>query len=456
MDASSPSEGVESNTNIEDISIPVNGLPVEQLEAKRSGAAKQRLRKRRRKRDKFLKIAAGTAAAALMICTPITFWLHKTQRFHFGTARVQEHHLVAEKDTHGNGSETKEKVSVKLASPSVSSSQKSVETKSKVAKVAKVPLSPEEIHKREALTRKILKISFIVSASTVTTLGLILAVLIMIQDKLVYKPSTDNKGSPNRFDMENYDDVCFYTRDGIQICGWFIRVSSEPLVYGSVPTIIYFHGRDKNASYRLKKVRPLVEKVGCNVLLVSYRGFGDSKGKPNEKGMCMDAESAMDYIQARTDVDLSKLWIYGESLGGAVAVHIADKYQDQLQGLILENTFTSLLDMIKRVHPVLTPVRVLSRNRWTSNLRMPNIKLPILFLSGLRDGFIPPPMMKKLYELAGKSPYKKIVEFPGGTHNRTWISDGFFEAIDSFVAHVVAGSTAPAASASGSQIPESS
>lgn len=259
----------------------------------------------------------------------------------------------------------------------------------------------------------------------------------IIQDSLVYKPTKVWRGNPAASGMPHYDDVNYTTRDGVHISGWFIRQPSE--TFSSSRTLIYFHGRDKNASFRLGKVIGFYDTCKCNILLISYRGFGLSTGKPNERGMSIDAESAYDYLASRGDVNVGPggdLWVYGESLGGAVAIYFSEVYQHCINALILENTFTSLLDMARLEFPMLGVLRYLSRNRWQSKKRIGDLGIPLLFLSGLKDGYIPPRMMKEMYGKAVKSPLKEFVEFENGTHNRTWTMAGFYEAVASFMDRV--------------------
>ncbi len=117
-------------------------------------------------------------------------------------------------------------------------------------------------------------------------------------------------------------------------------------------------------------------------------------------------------------------------------MHFTRVYQERINALILENTFTSLLDMIKLEFPILGIFRYLSRNRWQSKRRIRDIKTPILFLSGLRDAYIPPRMMKQMHEFANQSKLREFVEFEQGTHNRTWTMDGFYSAVASFMERV--------------------
>ncbi|CAN8070651.1 unnamed protein product [Agarophyton chilense] len=289
----------------------------------------------------------------------------------------------------------------------------------------------------DTLLHKLLKLALLAAIVSFIITAVTISVFWIIQDSLVYKPTKVWRGNPGSYGMPFFDDVSHCTMDGVEIIGWFIK--QPPESFRSARTLIYFHGTDKNASFRLRKVVGLYEKCKCNILLLSYRGYGPSTGKPNERGVRIDAESAYEYLKSRGDVDVGlggNLWIYGESLGGAVAVYFSHKYQDCINALVLENTFTSLLDMIKLEFPILGIFRYLSRNRWQSKKRIKNIAIPLLFLSGLKDGYIPPAMMRKMHALATKSTLKEFVEFENGTHNRTWTAEGFYDSVARFMDRV--------------------
>lgn len=304
------------------------------------------------------------------------------------------------------------------------------------------PVSTAALTILPARTDTAAKFALKVVLLTCLAVSLIIAVTVsifwIIQDSLVYKPTKVWRGNPKSSGMPYYDDVNYVTSDGVEIYGWFIKQAPEK--YTKCRTLIYFHGTDKNASFRLKKVLGFYETCECNILLLSYRGYGLSTGNPNESGLKIDAESALHYLVSRGDIDItpggSKLWVYGESLGGAVALHFTDKFQSRINALILENTFTSLLDMIKLEFPILGVFRYLSRNRWTSNRRISRIRVPILFLSGLRDTYIPPAMMRRMHTLASRARFREFIEFENGTHNRTWTMDGFYTSVQKFMHRV--------------------
>lgn len=336
-----------------------------------------------------------------------------------------------------------------VASPSASvialqSKARGLETADTVSQTGKSGISVLVPRRTDSSVRYALKCALLAGIFVAVATSVTIAVFWVIQDSLVYKPTSVWRGSPKSSDMPYFEDVSYCTMDNVEISGWFIK--RPPEEYKTARTLIYFHGTDKNASFRLKKAYGFYKTCRCNILLLSYRGYGVSTGRPNEKGFRIDAESALQYLESRGDIDVStkgKLWVFGESLGGAVAIHFTNIFQDRINALVLENTFTSLLDMIKLEFPILGVFRYLSRNRWQSKKRIGNLKLPILFLSGQRDAYIPPPMMRTMYDLATSADYKEFVEFEQGTHNRTWTLDGFYEAVAKFMDKVEAQKQGP-------------
>ena len=111
-----------------------------------------------------------------------------------------------------------------------------------------------------------------------------------------------------------------------------------------------FHGNAGNIGYRLPIGKILEDDLGCNVLMLQYRGYGLSTGTPNEKGLMIDAQTGLDYIRKRAELRNTRIVLYGQSLGGAVSIALAARNlkQGDIAGMILENTFTSIRKMIPR------------------------------------------------------------------------------------------------------------
>ncbi|XP_046583864.1 protein ABHD13-like [Haliotis rubra] len=232
-----------------------------------------------------------------------------------------------------------------------------------------------------------------------------------------------------------YENHFVKTRDGTQINVVLVKQS-----HLDVPTVVFFHGNAGNIGHRLMNVLGLYSACKCNIAMVEYRGYGKSDGSPSEHGMYDDAEAALDFVLNRSDINKRKIFIFGRSLGGAVAINLVSKasYSNLVAGLIVENTFTSLPDIAR----VLFRFKILDylplwcfKNQYPSKKRLNKSCLPILFLSGLGDQLIPPPMMTELFE-SSSSPLKRISRFPGGSHNETWMSPGYYEAWHNFLKEV--------------------
>lgn len=135
-------------------------------------------------------------------------------------------------------------------------------------------------------------------------------------------------------------------------------------------------------SGRLPDVR-FFHASGFNVLMVSYRGFGASEGTPGERGIRLDAAAALEYVADLSDVlDTSRIYLFGRSIGGAAAIALAasPKARGLVRGLVVENTFTSIDNMIDVVFPVLRFAKPLNRNKWNSYSEISKIEVPILFM----------------------------------------------------------------------------
>lgn len=139
-----------------------------------------------------------------------------------------------------------------------------------------------------------------------------------------------------------------------------------------------FHGNAGNIGYRLPIAKILADDLGCNVLMLQYRGYGLSTGNPNEKGLMIDAQTGLDYIRQRHELRGTRIVLYGQSLGGAVAIGLAARNQRQgdVAGIVLENTFTSMRKMIPSyVYIALGKAWQLTFQR-TSTGKVPGVPLP--------------------------------------------------------------------------------
>lgn len=149
-------------------------------------------------------------------------------------------------------------------------------------------------------------------------------------------------------------------------------------VRSTAPTLVFFHGNAGNIGFRVPNFHSLYTQTRCNILAIDYRGYGESgdpEGAIDEQGLQRDAEAAWAWVKARPEIDQAKVFLFGRSLGGAVAIALAAallarRATDLPAGLILENTFTSVADMARNLFPPLTVagpvVDRLVHNKWPS------------------------------------------------------------------------------------------
>ncbi|XP_067936432.1 protein ABHD13-like [Watersipora subatra] len=267
------------------------------------------------------------------------------------------------------------------------------------------------------------------------TLWTIAVLLYNAQDKLLYfpcEPETSRVYVPRISKISDCESITITSSDGTLIHAFLLK-HSHPI---ERPTVIFYHGNAGNIGYRMENGFHLMSECGVNVLLMEYRGYGLSGGEISEQGIYSDALAAVKYVKNRVDLDSSKVVIMGRSLGGAIAIETATHPEcSDIFALILENTFTSLPDIAKRVLNISLIKMVPEwcyKNRYKSLDKIRRVRQPTLFLSGRSDTLIPPTHMDSLY-LASGSTKKEMSSFPDGDHNSTWTEPGYFFAVKSFL-----------------------
>lgn len=154
-----------------------------------------------------------------------------------------------------------------------------------------------------------------------------------------------NVPRPSQFGITDFEELFIPTPDGESLSAFFIRANKQ---HARNVTVLMFHGNAGNIGYRLPIAKILENELRCNVLMLQYRGYGLSSGNPNEKGLMIDAQTGLEYIRQRHELRGTKIVIYGQSIGGAVAIGLAARNQKQgdIAAIILENTFTSIRKLI--------------------------------------------------------------------------------------------------------------
>src|SRR5262245_15075479 len=219
------------------------------------------------------------------------------------------------------------------------------------------------------------------AASIVVFVGLVLVFFWAMQRRLMYFPSGDVP-PPAELGLAGAEAVSFPTTDGLTLRGWFF---SAPPVRSRPMTVLVFNGNAGNRAYR-GGLAVALRRLGLQVLLFDYRGYGGNPGSPTERGLFADARAARAYLVSRSDVDPSRIVYFGESLGTGVAVDLAVEHPPA--GVILRSPYTSMTDIGRHHYPFL-PVGPLLRDRFESISKVSRIRAPLLVVAGRRDQIVP-------------------------------------------------------------------
>ncbi len=246
-------------------------------------------------------------------------------------------------------------------------------------------------------------------AVALTTALVILGSVIGFRDRVIgsmlYYPEPGVALTPERLGIQA-DEVFLTTEDEVRIHGFWLEAP------GATRAILFLHGNAGNASHRLPNAE-MLRRLGTHVLLLDYRGYGRSEGAPSEAGLYADGRAGLAWLTREGGVPEERIVLFGRSLGGAVAVDLA---QDRpLAGELLERTFSSLSDAgAPHLSRAAAP---LTRGAYDSAAKIARLRAPALFIHGDRDDIIPRPLGRALYEAA---PGPKAFEtLAGAGHNDT-------------------------------------
>ena len=280
------------------------------------------------------------------------------------------------------------------------------------------------------------------------TVGLAISCLICLSgcfDRAFYITSIQVRFGPTPTDYQ-YDEVFFESEPGVRLRGLFAHPNQQLLqaTSGGKPrgTIVHAHGNAGNSENHLAVTAFLV-RSGYQVLVFDYRGYGRSTGAISRKGSLRDTLAAIDYVESRDDVDESKIFLFGQSLGAAVGI-VAAAQKPDLKGLILESSFTTYREVayqaLTLVRPLvpLAPFAALLINHGLDPIDyIGQISSPILFIHGENDALIPLSMTQRLYDKANEP--KELKTFRPMVHIRGDINLGseYTFAILSFLDNLV-------------------
>ena len=231
--------------------------------------------------------------------------------------------------------------------------------------------------------------------------------LYFFQDRIMFAPTGELAVKPEdtALDIEN---EFIATENGEKINGWYMPAVENAEF--SDKYVLFFHGNGGNMSHRVSTMA-LLGDVGINVLMIDYRGYGLSEGKVTESNLYEDARAAYQWLLKTKSAPADKIFLFGRSLGGAIAVDLATKVD--CAGVIVESSFTSAADMGRARFP-LVPVSALLRFRFDTIEKIDKVASPLLITHSPDDDLVPYKMGRRLYGRAKST--KEFLDLRGG-HN---------------------------------------
>lgn len=245
--------------------------------------------------------------------------------------------------------------------------------------------------------------------------------------RVVFMPAklAPAEASPARLGMAALaEDVWIATPDGPRLHGWWFPARG-PRDCGA---LVYFHGNRGNLLSRAPLGRALAGE-GFDVLLLDYRGYGASEGRPSEAGLYLDARAAHDYVTTVRDVPGSEVTLLGHSLGTAVASELATHVKPR--ALVMMSPFTGL-GTATRARFGWVPDRISAWGglRFPTREHVARVSAPTLFVMGTRDRFVPLEDARNVFEAAGG--WARWLEIDGAGHNDLASHERFWSGLRDF------------------------
>ena len=236
-------------------------------------------------------------------------------------------------------------------------------------------------------------------------------VVYLMQARMLYLadlPGRALERTPADIDVD-YEDVSIDTSDGIRLHGWFVPGYGDRV-------LLFFHGNAGNISHRLESIRQFM-RLDLSVLIIDYRGYGQSEGRTTEQGIYRDADAAWRYLTETMGTPQERIVLFGRSMGASAAAYLAAHRQPL--ALIVESSFTSVPDIAGEYYPWL-PVRWLSRLRHSTEAFVRQARSPVLVIHSRDDEIVPFRHGEAIFAaVRGSRTFLEI----RGTHNDAFLRD---------------------------------
>ena len=255
----------------------------------------------------------------------------------------------------------------------------------------------------------------ILSIAAAVYLGLSI-LLFLNQSRVLYQPSRSYDYVPADYGLA-CEEVLLSTPDEVTLAAWYVPAE------GAKRTVLFCHGNAGNISHRLDTLRMFYE-LGLNCLIVDYRGYGKSTGKPTEKGTLVDIMAGFQWLNEEKGLRPEELILFGRSLGGSIAATIAKDINPA--SLVLESAFTSFDDVGAHYYPWL-PVRLFSRFDYNTLEAVKQVTCPVLVIHSPDDEIIPYKFGQQIFAAASEP--KQFGNLEGGHNEGFYDNDDLYKQI---------------------------
>jgi len=258
---------------------------------------------------------------------------------------------------------------------------------------------------------------------------LLLALMIyFFQGRMVFLSNLPGRAltaTPGDIGLE-YEEVLLLSSDNERLHGWYI-----PTV-NSRGVVLFFHGNAGNISHRLDSIK-IFHELDLDILIIDYRGYGQSTGKASEQGTYLDAQAAWDYLVHDRGVPAERIIVFGRSLGGAIGAWLGTQINPA--AVIIESSFSSAMDMAARLYPFL-PTRLITRLHYPVADYAGRLNCPVLVIHSRHDEIIPFVMGQEIY--AAVKQHGQFLEISGDHNNGFLVSlKDYFAGLENFTQAVL-------------------
>jgi hypothetical protein len=248
-----------------------------------------------------------------------------------------------------------------------------------------------------------------------------------IVHRFVYHPHRleEPEADPEDWGLPQAETVFITAEDGVRLHAWWLPAPDGVARRGAA---LYLHGNAGHLAHRAGMGFAL-SRTGLEVLMVDYRGYGRSEGSPDEEGLYRDAQAAWRHLTSVHGVLPRRVLLFGESLGGAVAVELA--VREPVGAIVLVAPLPGTVRIARAHYPLPDVLLDWPNHRFDALSRIDGIGAPVLFVHGDRDRVVPRSEARLLYEAAPEP--RRWYEARGYGHNDLYDDPGLWRAVEDFV-----------------------